>query len=192
MLRLSLHSVRLCIALCAALMLAGARAASADSLLTFTGDFKSVFDDAYAYDGTDFTTLPGLFDGLTGGTFRAAFTVPTVVPPTNPTFNFASYSFPAAYGLTFTLYDNNGQIVSKGTGKTSSAGAYVYNNVPTFSNGTQDGYLDKVSLFGHPPNYRDCKRPRRFAGRRICLSAMLPLIFRTLLFSPSFRPTSMT
>jgi len=160
----SLRSVSLGLTTCALFMIT-APVVSADTMFTMTGDFRSVYNDSYAFDGTDFTDLPGLFDGLIGGTFRATYFVPTVVPPTDPTFNFASYRFPAPYGMTFTLYNRDGVAVTQGRGDTTYASATVSNNVPvTNSSGNLLGLFDEVELAGYPGELTGLQKPTALYG----------------------------
>ena len=158
-----LRSLGLSLTTCA-LLVVTAPVVSADSLITMTGDFRSIYNDSYAFDGTDFTDLPGLFDGLAGGTFRATYFVPTVVPPADPTFNFASYQLSIPYGMTFTLYDRDGIAVTQGKGDTTAARASVYNNVPVFSNGNLLGHYDGVDLSGRPGELTGLQTPTALYG----------------------------
>ncbi len=165
MLRATLRFKATAAALCAALTIAASSAASADSRFTFTGDFDSVSNDAYAFDGADTTNLPGLFDGLRGGSFRATYTVPTLIAPTNPAFNFASYTFGAPYGLTYTLYDATGAAVMTGAGDPRYNRAFVYNNAPTTDiNNTLLGYFDGVELTGYAGQLSGLQTPAPLYG----------------------------
>ena len=102
--------------------------AAADFILTMSGTYLGPNDNPNVgfscssdrFDGTNefFNDLPNLFNlnRLAGGTFTAAFRVPTsVVPNPGSDATQASYTFdPGTVGVTFTLFDASGAVVHTG------------------------------------------------------------------------------
>ena len=160
------RSLSLCLATCILTYL-NLPTASADSIITFGGDYSFMSRDGFGYDGTDYISVPDLFDEskLTGGKFIGSYFVPTAKPPTNYAFNSITYSFPKPYGFTFSLYDAQGNVVVEGSGPTSGARASVDNNGNLIDfNNNIIGKYDLVELDGKVSSLTGLSTPAPLYG----------------------------
>jgi hypothetical protein len=134
----------------------GGQHASADFIMSVSGEFESFTSFSVQFDGANTVedALPPLFnvDQLAGGSFAATFSFPSVDPP--PSGNIANYAFGPGFGLTYTLFDASGSVVHAGNNP-SDAGAIVLDDFapagPPIDAVTMFSFVNDVSGLITPP-----------------------------------------